>query len=38
MMADIVVMSHDLEAMNPEELDQARAQTTICDGRITYQA
>jgi len=38
MMADIAIMSHDLEAMAPEELDQARAQTTICDGKITYEA
>lgn len=38
MMADIVVMSHDLTAMEPENLDQARAQTTICGGKITYQA
>ena len=38
MMADIAVMSHNLETMNPDELDQARAQTTICDGRVTYQA
>jgi predicted amidohydrolase YtcJ len=38
MMADIVVMSEDLEAMAPEELDQARPVTTICGGRITYQA
>ena len=38
MMADIVVMSHDLTAMNPDELDQARAKTTICGGKITYQA
>ncbi|MGB1036536.1 MAG: amidohydrolase, partial [Candidatus Puniceispirillales bacterium] len=38
MIADIVVMSHDLTAMNPDELDQARAKTTICGGKITYQA
>lgn len=38
MMADIVVMSHDLTTMNPDELDQARAKTTICGGKITYQA
>ena len=38
MMADIVVMSHDLEAMDPGELDKARAQFTICDGRITWEA
>jgi predicted amidohydrolase YtcJ len=38
MMADIVVMSHDLTTMNPDELDQSKAQTTICGGKITYQA
>jgi len=38
MMADIVVMSHDLDAMDPEDLDKARAQITICDGRITWEA
>jgi len=38
MMADIAVMSHDLEAMDPGDLDKARAQFTICDGRITWEA
>jgi len=38
MMADVVVMSHDLEVMDPEDLDKARAQFTICGGRITYEA
>ncbi len=38
MMADIVVMSDDLESMVPEELDQARPVMTVCSGRITYQA
>jgi hypothetical protein len=38
LMADIVVMSNDLEAMAPEELDQARPVMTVCNGRITYQA
>lgn len=38
MMADIVVMSDDLEAMAPESLDQARAVTTHCNGAVTYQA
>jgi predicted amidohydrolase YtcJ len=31
-------MSHDLEAMDPEAMTQARAVTTIADGRITYRA
>jgi len=38
MMADIAVMSHDLEAMPPEGLDSARAVLTLCGGRITWQA
>ncbi|MFD1510202.1 amidohydrolase [Lacimonas salitolerans] len=37
MMADVVVMSHDLQAMEPETLDQARAQVTIAGGRVTYE-
>lgn len=38
MMADVAVMSHDLEAMDPQELDKARAQITIAGGRVTYEA
>ena len=38
MMADIAVMSHDLEAMAPEPLDQARAALTLCGGRVTWEA
>ncbi len=38
MMADIAVMSHDLEALDPERLDTARAALTICNGRITWEA
>lgn len=37
MMADVVVMSHDLAAMDPEALDQAQAMTTIAGGRVTFQ-
>ncbi|SEP06051.1 hypothetical protein SAMN04490248_12211 [Salinihabitans flavidus] len=37
LMADIVVMSHDLEAMAPEELDKSRAAVTICGGRVTWE-
>ncbi|QDY70797.1 amidohydrolase [Qingshengfaniella alkalisoli] len=37
LLADIVVMDSDLFAMDPAELDHARATTTICDGRVTYQ-
>lgn len=38
MMADIAVMSHDLEAMDPEALDTARARVTLCGGRVTWEA
>jgi predicted amidohydrolase YtcJ len=38
MMADVVVMDHDLEAMPPDQLGTARAVYTICGGRITYEA
>lgn len=38
MMADIAMMSHDLEAMDPSALDQSRAVLTICGGRVTYEA
>ena len=38
MMADIAVMSHDLEAMEPATLDRARAALTLCGGRVTWEA
>ncbi|MEY8841740.1 amidohydrolase family protein, partial [Cribrihabitans sp. XS_ASV171] len=38
MMADIVIMSHDLTAMDPESLDNTRARMTIMGGRVTYEA
>lgn len=38
MMADIAVMSHDLEAMEPSTLGQSRAALTICGGRVTWEA
>ncbi|MEM7545738.1 MAG: amidohydrolase [Pseudomonadota bacterium] len=37
MMADVVIMSHDLEALHPEELTEAHAAVTICGGRITHE-
>lgn len=37
-LADIVVMSENLETLAPEALDSARAVTTIAGGRVTYQA
>ena len=38
LMADVVVMDTDLEAIDPDQLGQTRAAVTICGGRITYQA
>lgn len=37
MMADVVVMNHDLEAMEPATIDAARAALTLCGGRITWE-
>ena len=36
-MADIAVMSHDLETMMPAGIDASRAVLTICGGRVTYE-
>ena len=38
MMADIVVMSHDLEALAPTAITDASAVLTICDGKVTFAA
>lgn len=37
-MADIAVMSYDLEAMEPAQLDRACAALTFCGGRVTLEA
>jgi predicted amidohydrolase YtcJ len=37
-MADIVVLDGDLEAVDPEEISTVRPRTTICGGRVTYEA
>ena len=37
-LADLVVLSGDLEASNPDRLHEIRPVTTICGGKITYQA
>ncbi|MEO5759902.1 MAG: amidohydrolase [Mesorhizobium sp.] len=37
-MADLVVLSADIEATAPEALHKVRPVTTICGGKITYQA
>ncbi len=36
-MADLVVLSEDIETADPEALDSVRPVTTICDGRVTYE-
>ncbi|WP_158964727.1 amidohydrolase [Chachezhania sediminis] len=38
LLADIVVMDHDLEALPAEELGTARAAVTLCGGRVTFEA
>jgi len=37
MLADIAVMNTDLERATPDVIRSARATTTICDGKITFQ-
>jgi predicted amidohydrolase YtcJ len=37
-LADLVVLSGDLEAVDPHEIHTVRPVTTVCGGRITYQA
>ena len=37
-LADLVLFSHDLFAMNPAEIADARAVLTIMDGRIVFEA
>lgn len=37
-LADIVILSTDIEQVSPAAIIDVRAATTICDGRITYQA
>jgi predicted amidohydrolase YtcJ len=38
LIADVVIMSDDLESMPLDTLDQAHAEMTICGGRITYES
>ena len=38
MLADVAVMSHDLEAMDPETLTDAHCVLTVCDGEVTHEA
>lgn len=37
-LADLVVLSDDIEAIAPEALHKVRPVTTICGGKVTYQA
>jgi predicted amidohydrolase YtcJ len=37
-LADLVVLSGDLEAVDPHLISEIRPVTTICGGRVTYQA
>ncbi|TGS08482.1 amidohydrolase family protein, partial [Mesorhizobium sp. M1C.F.Ca.ET.187.01.1.1] len=37
-MADLVVLSVDIEKTAPADLHKLRPVTTICGGKITYQA
>ncbi len=38
MLADVVIMDHDLEALAPDDMDKARAAVTICAGRLIWEA
>lgn len=37
MLADMVLLSHDIFSMPPETIDQVQPVMTMCDGRIMYQ-
>ncbi|MEL7257380.1 MAG: amidohydrolase [Pseudomonadota bacterium] len=37
MMADIAVMSHDLTTLAPENITEAQAVATVCDGVVTFE-
>ena len=36
-LADLVVLSGDIEAVNPDRINEIRPVTTICGGKVTYQ-
>jgi predicted amidohydrolase YtcJ len=38
LLADVVVLSKDIEAVDPEEIEFVYPFVTICDGRVTYEA
>jgi predicted amidohydrolase YtcJ len=37
MLADVVLLTSDLEATPEEELDRTQVALTICDGRVVYE-
>jgi hypothetical protein len=37
-LADVVVLDRDIEAAPADEIGQVRPVTTICDGRIIFEA
>ena len=37
-LGDLVVLSGDIEAVDPASLHEVRAVTTVCGGKLTYQA
>jgi predicted amidohydrolase YtcJ len=36
-MADVVILSGDIERASPEDFDRLKVTATICDGRVTYE-
>jgi hypothetical protein len=38
LLADVVVLSHDLTSLEPSRITDASARVTICNGRITFEA
>ncbi|MCR6497694.1 amidohydrolase [Shinella sp. CPCC 101442] len=36
--ADLVILDNDIEAIDPERIHEIRPKTTICGGRVTYEA
>ncbi len=36
-LADLVLFSHDLFALKPEEITNAKAMLTIMDGRVVFE-
>ncbi len=36
-MADLVILSGDIEATEPGDVDTLKVALTVCDGQITYE-